>query len=114
MEVKEAVKMFWNAADNNDDAAARKALESIPAEVVNKCDGDDYDMLITAVQNGDGCAVRALLASGKCDLAHRENLCGMTAEEFSLDYPEDAPVRRAFAEYRANERRALLEAGDGD
>ena len=97
MEVKEAVKMFWKAAEANDDAAAQKALESIPPEVVNECDGDDYDWLISAVQNGDACAVRALLASGKCDLAHRENICGMTAEEFSRDYPENSPVRRAFA-----------------
>ena len=101
MEVKEAVKMFWKAAGENDDAGARKALESIPAEVVNECDGDDYDWLISAVQHGDGCAVRALLASGKCDLSHRDNLCGMTAEEISRDFSEDSPVRRAFAEYRA-------------
>ena len=99
MEVNEAVKMFWNATEKNDDAAAKTALESIPAEVVNECDGDDYDMLISAVQNGNACAVRALLASGKCDLAHRDNLCGMTAREFAQDYPADSPLRRAFEEY---------------
>ena len=99
MEVKEAVKMFWNATVEDNDAAARKALESIPAEVVNKRDGDDYDWLITAVQNGNVTAVRALLASGKCDLDHRENLCGMTAEEFSRDYPANSPMRLAFEEF---------------
>ena len=104
MEVNEAVKMFWNAAEAGDDAKARKALESIPAEVVNRCDDDDYDWLITAVQNGNACAVRALLASGKCDLEHRENLCGMTAEEFSHDYPEESPVRQAFEEHRGGAR----------
>ena len=105
MEVKTAVKLFWEATERDDDAAAREALETIPAEVVNECDDDDYDWLISAVQNGDGCAVRALLASGKCDLGHRENLCGMTAEEFSHDYPEESPVRQAFAEYRASARK---------
>ena len=100
MKVEEAVKMFWKAADEGDDAAARKALEAIPSEVVNECDGDDYDMLIAAVQNENACAVRALLASGKCDLGRRENLCGMTAAEFARDYPADSPVRRAFAGVR--------------
>ena len=100
MEINEAVKKFREATKNNDEAAARAALAEIPAEIVNKCDDDDYDWLITAVQNGDECAVRVLLASGKCDLAHRENLCGMPAEEFSHDYPEDSPIRQAFAEIR--------------
>ena len=99
MEVNDAVKMFWNATGTGDDAAARKALEAIPPEVVNECDDDDYDMLISAVQNGDACAVRVLLASGKCDLAHRENLCGMTAREFAQDYPAGSPMRRAFEEF---------------
>ena len=106
MDVENAVKNFWNATGKNDDAAARAALEHIPAEVVNKCDGDDYDWLIAAVQNGNACAVRALLASGKCDLTRRENLCGMTAEEFARDCSEDSPVRQAFAEYRAAEAAA--------
>ena len=99
MKVDEAVKMFWKAVETGDCAKAKEALGYIPAEVVNRRDGDDYDWLITAVQNGDACAVRALLASGKCDLGHRENLCGMTAEEFSRDYPEDSPVRQAFANH---------------
>ena len=99
MEINEVVKKFWNATGKGDDAAARAALESIPAEVVNRCDEDDYDMLICAVQNGDACAVRALLASGKCDLSHRENLCGMTAREFAQDYPAGSPMRRAFEEF---------------
>ena len=99
MEVNEAVKMFRNATEKNDDAAAAAALKLIPEEVVNACDDDDYDMLISAVQNGDACAVRVLLSSGKCDLDHRENLCGMTAREFAQDYPAGSPMRRAFEEF---------------
>lgn len=99
MEFFEALKIFAKAADNNDDAAARAALENIPAEVLNECDDDDYDYLMAAVQNGCACAVRALLASGKCDLTHRDNLCGMTAEEFAQDYAENSPIRQAFADY---------------
>ena len=99
MEFFEALKIFAKAADNNDDAAARAALENIPAEVLNERDDDDYDYLMAAVQNGCACAVRALLASGKCDLTHRDNLCGMTAEEFAQDYAEGSPVRQAFEDY---------------
>ena len=38
MEIFEALKIFAKAADNNDDAAARAALENIPAEVLNERD----------------------------------------------------------------------------
>ena len=99
MDYTNAVKNFWNATEKNDAAAAAAALKLIPEEVVNACDDDDYDMLISAVQNGDVCAVRVLLASGKCDLDHRENLCGMTAREFAQDYPAGSPMRRAFEEF---------------
>ena len=99
MDYTNAVRNFRNATEKNDAAAAAAALKFIPKEVVNACDDDDYDMLISAVQNGDVCAVRVLLASGKCDLAHRENLCGMTAREFAQDYPAGSPMRRAFEEF---------------
>ena len=101
MEHFEALKKFAKASDAGDYEAACKALEDIPASVVNECDGDDYDLLMASVQNGSVTAVRALLASGKCDLDHRENLCGMTAREFAQDYPEGSPMRRAFDEYPA-------------
>ena len=106
MQIDEAVKTFWNAAERGDDAAAQEALTFLPAGIVNRCDEDDYDMLISAVQNGNACAVRALLASGKCDLDHRENLCDMTAREFAMDYPADSPVRRAFEEIEEGTRHA--------
>ena len=108
MENFEALKIFAKAVDNNDDAAARAALENIPAEVLNERDADDYDYLMAAVQNGCACAVRALLASGKCDLTHRENLCGMTAREFAQDYPAGSPMRQAFEAVPG----AHAEAGD--
>lgn len=102
MENTKAMTDFCKAADAGDYAAACEALKFIPREVVNERDGDDYDMLITAVQNGSVTAVRALLASGKCDLEHRENLCGMTAREFAQDYPAGSPMRRAFEEVPEN------------
>lgn len=99
MDCADAVKKFCQAADADDYEAACAALKDIPASVLNKRDGDDYDWLITAVQNGSVTAVRALLASGKCDLNNRENLCGMTAREFAQDYPAGSPMRRAFEEF---------------
>ena len=99
MDEKKAIAEFWKAANENNEQAAENALERISRETVNAQDDDDYNMLITAVQNGNACAVRVLLASGKCDLELRENLCGMTAKEISEDYPENSPIRQAFCEY---------------
>ena len=101
MEYLEELRKFAKASDAGDFEAACRALEDIPASVLNECDEDDYDWLMASVQNGSVTAVRALLASGKCDLNHRENLCGMTAREFAQDYPENSPMRRAFDEYSA-------------
>ena len=98
MDEKKAIAEFWKAANENNEQAAENALERISRETVNAQDDDDYTMLITAVQNENSCAVRALLSSGKCDLELRENLCGMTAQEFAEDFPEKSPIRRAFRE----------------
>ena len=98
MDEKKAIAEFWKAANENNEQAARNALAHLSRETINAQDDDDYTMLITAVQNGNPCAVRTLLASGKCDLALRENLCGMTAQEFAEDFPENSPIRRAFRE----------------
>lgn len=98
MDEKKAIAEFWKAANENNEQAAENALKQISRETVNAQDNDDYTMLITAVQNENVCAVRALLASGKCDLELRENLCGMTAREFAEDFPENSPIRRAFRE----------------
>ena len=59
-------------------------------------DDDNYDMLISAVVSGNECAVKALLQDNRCDRTHEENLCGMTAEEFAMDHPENSPIRQAF------------------
>lgn len=96
MDEEMAIAKFWKAANENDEQAAQIALKHISRKTINAQDDDDYTMLITAVQNGNACAVRTLLASGKCDLALRENLCGMTAQEFAEDYPENSPIRLAF------------------
>ena len=96
MDEKKAIVEFWNAAKANDEASARNALKGISSETINAQDDDGYTMLIAAVQNANACAVRVLLDSGRCDLALRENLCDMTAEEFSRDFPENSPIRQAF------------------
>ena len=98
MDEMKAIAEFWKAANENNEQAARSALMNISRETINSQDDDDYTMLIAAVQNGNLCAVRALLESGKCDLELRENLCGMTAQEFAEDFPENSPIRRAFRE----------------
>ena len=105
MDEKKAIAEFWKAANENNESAAENALKQISRETVNAQDDDDYNMLITAVQNGNACAVRALLASGKCDLELRENLCGMTAKEISEDYPENSPIRQAFCKYATKDVR---------
>ncbi len=66
---------------------------------VNQRDGDDYTPLIRAVQNGNEDSVRELLKDDRVDLNIRENLCGMTAEEFSRDYPEDSEIRKLFSRW---------------
>ena len=97
MNEKDALKKFYECANNNDLAGCLKSLKDISIDTLNKQDDDDYDMLIQAVVSGNGCAVTALLQDNRCDRTHEENLCGMTAEQFSLDYPEDSPIRQAFA-----------------
>ena len=96
MDEKKAIVAFWKAAKEENEPAAVNALKRISSETINAQDDDGYTLLITAVQNENPCAVRALLASGQCDLALRENLCGMTAEEFAEDFPENSPIRQAF------------------
>ena len=98
MDEKKAIVAFWKAAKEENEPAAVNALKRISSETINAQDDDDYTMLITAVQSGNPCAVRTLLASGKCDLDLRENLCGMTAREFAEDFPKNSPIRRAFRE----------------
>lgn len=96
MTEKEAVARFYACTENNDLAGAVEALKMVSAEKINFHDDDDYDMLIQAVMDEDACAVEALLIDNRCDLEHYENLCGMTAREFALDYPEDSRIRQLF------------------
>lgn len=116
MDEKLAIKKFYEAAANDNLEAALEALKSISTGTINSYDDDDYDMLIQDVMNGNECAVEALLQDGRCDLTHRENLCGMTAAEISMDYPEDSRIRKAFENhgflkyvFRNNE---LISAGE--
>ena len=96
MDEKKVIAEFWKAANENNEQAARNALAHLSRETINAQDDDGYTMLITAVQNGNLCAIRALLDSGQCNLDLRENLCGMTAGDFSEDYPENSPIRQEF------------------
>ena len=98
MNEKDALKKFYEYANNNDLAGCLESLKDISIDTLNKQDDDDYDMLIQAVVSGNACAVTALLQDNRCDRTHEENLCGMTAEQFAMDYPEDSPIRQAFAD----------------
>ena len=97
MNEKDALKKFYECANNNDLAGCLESLKDISIDTLNQQDDDDYDMLISAVVSGNACAVTALLQDNRCDRTHEENLCGMTAEQFAMDYPEDSPIRQAFA-----------------
>ena len=102
MEEKEIIHDFINACNNDDLNGALAALKKLSAETINDHNNeDDYDMLIQATVSGNPCAVEALLNDGRCDLDHRENLCGMTAAEFAADYDENSRIRQAFRQYAA-------------
>lgn len=98
MNEKDALKKFYECANNNDSAGCLESLKDISIDTLNTQDDDDYDMLISAVVSGNVSAVKALLLDNRCDRTHKENLCGMTAEEFAMDHPENSPIRQAFAE----------------
>ena len=110
MTEKEIHRKFAACANRDDFDGCLEALKELSAEAINRQDEDDYDMLISAVVSGNPCAVEALLADGRCDRTHRENLRGLTAEEFALEEPENSEIRIAFEEafpaeyiYRNNE-----------
>ena len=96
MRENDAVRKFYACAAKNDVNGCLESLKDISIDTLNKQDDDNYDMLISAVVSGNECAVKALLQDNRCDRTHKENLCGMTAEEFALDYPENSPIRQAF------------------
>lgn len=97
MTEQEAIRNFCDCANNDDLQGCLESLKYISIDTLNKQDDDDYDMLITEVVTGNPCAVAALLQDNRCDRTHTENLCGRTAEEFAMDYPEDSLIRQAFA-----------------
>ena len=97
MNEKAALEKFYECAEKNDLASCLEALKFISTDTLNKQDGDDYDMLIAATVSGNACIVEALLQDNRCDRTHEENLCGMRAEEFAMDFPEDSPIRQTFA-----------------
>ncbi len=97
MDEKDALKKFYECANNNDLPGCLESLKDISIDTLNKQDNDDYDMLISAVVSSNACAVTALLQDNRCDRTHEENLCGMTAEQFAMDYPEDSSIWQAFA-----------------
>ena len=98
MTEKEIHREFAACANRDDFEGCLAALEELSAEAINQQNDDGYDMLISAVVSGNPCAVEALLADGRCDRTNREGLCGLTAEEFSLNEPEDSRIRIAFEE----------------
>ena len=96
MNEKDAIKKFYECANNNDLAGCLDSLKNISIDTLNKQDDDDYDMLISAVVAGNECAVCALIQDKRCDWTHVENLCGMTAKDFANDYPIDSQIYQAF------------------
>jgi ankyrin repeat protein len=96
MNEKDALKKFRESTICNDLPGASEALKHISAETINFQDDDDYDMLIQATVDGNSCAVEALLEDGRCDLTHVENLCGMSAYDFSKDYAPDSRIYQLF------------------
>ena len=98
MTEKEIRREFAACAQRDDFEGCLAALEELSAKTINRQCDDGYDMLISAVVSGNPCAVEALLHDGRCDRTNRENLCGLTAEEFALNEPEDSRIRIAFEE----------------
>lgn len=98
MTEKEALRKFYNCADRNDLDGCLEALKALSPAVINEQCDDGYDMLISAVVSENQCAVEALLMDGRCDRTNRESLCGLTAEEFALNEPENNEIRIAFEE----------------
>ena len=96
MDEKTALEKFCECANHEDVAGCLNALKHISIDTLNKQDDDGYDMLISAAVSENEYAVTALLQDNRCDRTHEENLCGMTAEEFILVYPEESPMRQAF------------------
>ena len=98
MTEKEIFREFKECANRNNFDGCLAALKKLSADAINRQCDDGYDMLITAVVSDNSCAVEALLYDGRCDRTNRECLCGMTAEDFALDYPENSEIRIAFEE----------------
>lgn len=96
MNENDALKKFYECAGQNDLNGCLDALKHISIDTLNRQDDDGYDMLIQAVVAENVCAVTALLQDKRCDWTHEDELCGMTAEEFAMDYPEDSPIQQAF------------------
>lgn len=99
MNKQDALKKFYECAANDDLSGCLDALKFVSAATLNKQDGDDYDMLIQETVNENACAVEALLIDGRCDMTHEENLCGLTAFAFAMDYPADSRIYNAFLKY---------------
>ncbi len=96
MTEQKALKTFRECCNRDDLKGAKAALGSVSAETINRQDNDGYDLLIQASVSGNACAVQTLLEDGRCDLTHRENLCGMGAYDYTLDLPEGSPIPKAF------------------
>lgn len=96
MDEKAAVAKFYECADRKNLQGCIEALKDISVQKLNTYDEDGYDMLISAVVGGSDCAVAALMYDGRCDWTRAEDLCGLTAKDFSMDYPEMSIIRQAF------------------
>jgi len=68
MTEKEAIKKFYECANNDDLTGCLEVLQEISVHTINEQDNDGYNMLISAAVAGNPCAVEALIKSGKCDL----------------------------------------------
>jgi seryl-tRNA(Sec) selenium transferase len=88
----DALKKFDNCAVENDLQGCMECLKYISVDTLNRQDEDDY----RAVVNENACAIEALLQDNRCDRIHVENLCGLTAENFVIDYYDNIELQNLF------------------
>lgn len=75
---------------------------------VNASDSDDYTPLISAVMNHSVEMVVTLLQHPEIDVSHRENLCGMTAEEIAGDYDDPLDLVKMAFDKNSREHHASM------
>ena len=100
MNEENAVNRFFECSKANDISGCLEALKNISQARLNRQDADGCTMLISSVISRDLCAVNALLDDARSDWTIEEYRSGKSAEALALEYPEEHPLHRAFADRR--------------